>query len=483
MSRNLKVHRDTIREIVKDKKVEPIKRKNQITVNAEILSSTYERCEGWVQRVHEILRDEHKIEIGYSTLTRLIRKNGLGVAKKVRCDYRETKPGVEMQHDTSPYRIKIAGVITSVVASLLYYRYCKQRYLKFYPNFRRFEMKCFFYEALLFFKYVAPICVIDNTNLAVLYGTGKNAVFVAEMIALAKGFGFEWFAHEKGHCNRKAGEERSFWTVETNFFPGREFSSWEDLNAQALRWSTEIMANKEQTDDKIIPNIWFETEKKVLTPIPAFVREPYLSHDRGVDQYGYAPLNTNSYWVPGEDLGEVKIIEYRDRMAIYRGREKQIEYLLPPIGIKHKKIEPPDMKKEKVTTPHQKSRMALDEAKIRSEVPEVGSFLDKAFKLYPRANARSNYLRNLAGLQRKLSKAMFIEAVSRAEKYGVTDVKVIERISVQLLRNSLLDLPLPEVALEFVDSDVYQEGRQSPIPDFSEYQIKNESNEDEVKDG
>ncbi len=38
-------------------------------------------------------------------------------------------------------------------------------------------MKCFFHEALMFFKYSAKICVIDNTNLAVLHGTGSNAVF------------------------------------------------------------------------------------------------------------------------------------------------------------------------------------------------------------------------------------------------------------------------------------------------------------------
>ena len=239
----------------------------------------------------------------------------------------------------------------------------KQKYLKFYPHFGRFELKTFFYEAFMFYKYVDPICVIDNTNLAVLRGTGQNAVFVPEMITMANDFGFSWFAHEKGHCNRKAGEERSFWTVETNFLPGREFISWEDLNVQALRWSTETMAQKPQTKEKIIPNIWFETEKKILKSIPVFVREPHLSHNRNVDQYGYAALNANYFWVPGKDLGEVKIIEYRDRMEIYRGREKQIEYPLPLIEVKYKKIHPADFKEPRQAA-SQKLRMTTDEAKI-----------------------------------------------------------------------------------------------------------------------
>jgi hypothetical protein len=49
-------------------------------------------------------------------------------------------------------------------------------------------------------------------------------VIVPEMEAFAKQYGFVFRCHEIKHCNRKAGEERSFWTVETNFLPGRTFA-------------------------------------------------------------------------------------------------------------------------------------------------------------------------------------------------------------------------------------------------------------------
>src|SRR5204863_505125 len=84
------------------------------------------------------------------------------------------------------------------------------------------------HKALMFWRYAAAVCIIDNTNLARLRGTGRNAVIVPEMEAFAKEHGFRFVCHEKGHANRKAGEERSFWTVETNFLPGRHFSSLED---------------------------------------------------------------------------------------------------------------------------------------------------------------------------------------------------------------------------------------------------------------
>ncbi|HEX2959863.1 MAG TPA: hypothetical protein VHO70_23710 [Chitinispirillaceae bacterium] len=65
------------------------------------------------------------------------------------------------------------------------------------------------------------------------YGSGSSAVMNPEMVAFADNYGFIYKAHEINHSNRKAGKERNFWTVETNFLPGRTFSSLENLNEQA----------------------------------------------------------------------------------------------------------------------------------------------------------------------------------------------------------------------------------------------------------
>jgi len=124
---------------------------------------------------------EAVIKIGYSTLTGKIRELGLGKSKNQRCTRVPDKAGEKMQHDTSPYKVKLADKRVLVQASLLYFRYAKERYLKFYPSFDRFKMKCFLHEALSFWGYAADVCIIDNTNLARLRGTGQNAVIVPEM--------------------------------------------------------------------------------------------------------------------------------------------------------------------------------------------------------------------------------------------------------------------------------------------------------------
>ncbi len=89
----------------------------------------------------------------------------------------------------------------------------KIRFLKFYRCFNRFAMKCFFHEALMYFRYLVGVCIIDNTNLARLRGTGKNAVMVPEREEFASRYGFRFVCHEVNHSNRKAGNERSFFTT------------------------------------------------------------------------------------------------------------------------------------------------------------------------------------------------------------------------------------------------------------------------------
>ena len=162
------------------------RRSDKIRIDTDLLQRLYEECDGWIQRVHEKLVEEEGIQVKYSTLTRMLRGLGIGKTQETRCERVPDEPGAEMQHDTSIYQIKLAGMPARLIASLMYLRYSKRRYLKFYRVFNRFTMKCFFHETLTFWGYAARECIIDNTNLARLRGIGKNAVIVPAMEAFAK---------------------------------------------------------------------------------------------------------------------------------------------------------------------------------------------------------------------------------------------------------------------------------------------------------
>jgi transposase len=287
ISRQLRVNRNTVRSIIRQRGIEPERDRNdRIRIDSELLNRLYGECEGFIQRIHEKLLEEENIQVGYSTLSRMIRDLGLGQRNKNRCSRVPDEPGAEMQHDTSKYHLVIGDKKLWVIGSLLYFRYSKRRYVKFYRSFNRFRMKCFFHEALTHFGYTAQVCVIDNTNLARLRGTGKNAIMTREMEEFSRRYGFEYICHEVGHANRKAGNERGFYTVETNFFPGRKFETMEDLNQQAHEWATIRIKNRPMSKTGLIPAKAFEYEKPYLKKLPPFVPEPYRCHKRQTDQYG-----------------------------------------------------------------------------------------------------------------------------------------------------------------------------------------------------
>jgi hypothetical protein len=163
------------------------------------------------------MEDEH-IQIRYSTLTRLLRELGLRRSREPRCERVPDSPGAEMQHDTTRYSILVGGVRSMLVASLLYLRYSKRRYLRFYRMFNRFRMKCFLHEALMFWQHAAPVCIIDNTNLARLRGTGRDAVIVPEMEAFAKQYGFRFVCHERIMPTAKRARNAAFGRWRRTFF-------------------------------------------------------------------------------------------------------------------------------------------------------------------------------------------------------------------------------------------------------------------------
>src|SRR3972149_1810283 len=112
IARQLRVGRNTVRAVIKQQgKVPPSTRRDKIRIDAELLDRLYQRCDGWVQRIHEILVEEEGLQVKYSTLTRMLRDLGIGKQKQTRCDRVPDVPGAEFQHDTSPHEGKLEGKI------------------------------------------------------------------------------------------------------------------------------------------------------------------------------------------------------------------------------------------------------------------------------------------------------------------------------------------------------------------------------------
>lgn len=476
--RDLRVNRKTVRSIIKQEgKVAETTREDKIQIDPQILEQLYRECSGRVQRVHEKLIEEKGIDLGYSTLTRMIRELELGGAKKKRCDRVADEPGAEMQHDTTVYNTLIGGKRVKVIASLLYFRYSKMRYLIFYRSFNRFCMKCFFHEALTFFGYSAPICIIDNTNLARLRGTGKDAIIAPEMEQFARQFGFAYVCHAKGHANRKAGEERSFWTVETNFFPGRSFESLEDLNKQALDWATVRMANRPVSKTCLIPVKAFEHEKSYLVKIPPYVGAPYLPDNRDIDQYGYLPFNSNYYWVPGSGRGEALVLQYSKSIKVYQARQLLVEYPLPAYGVRNQIFTPDGLPRPLYKPKNRKHPTEQEEKKLRAIDKEVDEYLN--FSLAQKGKDKHKIIRELFGLYQKITPGLFIKTIKRALKYRITDLACIERIALLQMTDGDREISSIDIDEQFQNRPSFREGRESAEVDLTKYEKMLKEDKDE----
>jgi hypothetical protein len=369
-----------------------------------------------------------------------------------------------MQHDTSPFTLLVGPQRLRLQASLLYLRYSKRRYLQFYPVFDRFHMKCFLHLALMHWGYAPPICVIDNTNLARWCGLGADALMVPEMEAFSRGYGFKFLCHAPKHCNRKAGEERSFLTVETNFIPGRTFVSLEDLNHQALQWSTERMEQRPQGKAGLIPAQAFEHERQFLTQLPRHLPAPYQLLERSVDEYGYVAVDGNYYEMPGTGRGQIQVLRYLHHVVLCQQRRAVIQYALLPWGVKNQIVRAPGQP-PRHRPRHLKLSSDEEQKRLRALAPEVAAYVD--FILATPGMLRHQFFRRLWARYQRWGTSLFGRTIARAHRYHITSLETIERIALLLLDETALPDPMVDPDLE--KRPAYQEGSLTDTPDLSGY--------------
>jgi transposase len=466
----LEIDIKTIRSIIdSDCNLQRKQRQDSIDISDKLLEELYRECKGYIQRIHEILTEKHNISIGYSTLTRLIRNKGIGKVDSNRSYQVPDLPGEEMQQDTTVYQILLGSQKHKIVCSGLYLRYSKMRYIKFYRHFNRFTMKCFFDETLKHWGYCPKTCVIDNTNLAILYRRGSDAVFNPEMVTFANNYGFIWKAHAINHPNRKAGTERNFWTVETNFLPGRNFESLQDLNSQAFDWATERYAMRPQTKTKLIPVELFETEKGSLQKLPDFISAPYLQHTRLIDQYGYISFNANYYWIPATvKVRSVTVLQYAEELRILDGTNEIKRYKTAPDGAVNMTIAPDGCNRLPRCSPNNRKLGCEQEEKILKELDNmVKSYIDMVYSPECGIKQCHAYIRGLYHLYRRWGKNLFVHTIMRAYSFRVNTLTQLETIAALLVKEDIVQGTADaDINDDYQNRKEFQDGRFSEEKPF-----------------
>jgi transposase len=337
IARAVGLARSTVQEILKEGAEPPPRPARSRTLDAKLerIRQLYTQCDRSLVRVAEELEKEEKTPVPYSTLTDFCRHHQLG---EPRIDDQPSGryafgPGVEQQHDTSPMRIRVGGTERLYQATSLKLGYSKNRYLRFYRRFRRFECKDFHDRAFEFFEGCCSREVIDNTSVVIAHGTGQNAVVAPEMQAFAERYGFVFVAHEKGDANRSAKVERDFDFILRNFLKGRTFADDTDLNRQAEAWARKKNAAYDKKNRVWLPRL-FEEEKAHMRRLPAYrppaCRWHYL---RRVDAEGFVCLDGNRYSAPNECVDKlITLKETMDAVTLMDGRHELCVHARIPDG-------------------------------------------------------------------------------------------------------------------------------------------------------
>ncbi|MGB5614603.1 MAG: helix-turn-helix domain-containing protein [Sedimenticolaceae bacterium] len=437
ISRTLKVSRNTVRRVLREPEQPQAPREDpREQAIVELLPELYRDCKGNAVRIGEILKDTHRIEIAYSTLTRLIREHTDLRTPKKRSGTYTFGPGEEMQHDTSPHRLTLGGKKVKAQCASLILAYCRMLFIAYYPRFTRFEAKAFLSAALQFFDGAARRCVIDNTSVILAGGSGANALIAPEMEAFGELFGFEFMAHAIGHSDRKGRIERPFSYVENNFLAGRTFADWADLNAQARAWCEGVANAKPKRILGMSPQAAYPMEKAHLLALPAYIPPVTEIHYRVVDCYGFVHLDTCRYSVPERWVGKKVAVHKRPEQVLVYADRKQIA--------EHPRLIGQRQGEQRASGHHtqlERRRAAgpsPQEQALTGRDPRLDAYVAALKKRAPGRGISK--LRRLLELKRTYPAEPFLAAIEQALHYGLFDLARLERLILERVAGDFFDL-------------------------------------------
>ena len=344
----------------------------------------------------------------------------------------ETSPGEEMQIDSSPYRLPIAGTLTTVhvLGCLL----CASR--KLWVHAYRNERQPTLLEALASaFEYFLGCClrlVLDNMATAVLahYGPDGKPIWHPRFLEFARHYGFQPFACAVRDPDRKGKKEKSFRLLWDDFLKSSEFDSLEDLNRRLKIWldeTPEVANQRLHGTTRRVPNQQWPCERQFLIQLPDKRFPVYEQGVRVVDQDATLSVDGTRYTVPSSVAGRsVAVRLFAEHFEVLNAHHHVVfsrRYV--PEADKGKLIIDPT---HYATHPPRRPTpggQALEEAFLKrfpSLAPFVGGLQLRMKGLTP------IHIRTLLRLAESYGEEALTAAVSRAQEYRRFDARAVQRI-------------------------------------------------------
>jgi hypothetical protein len=307
---------------------------------------------------------------------------------------------------------------------------------KLWLHFYRHERQPILLEGLAsafqYFGGCALRCVFDNLATAVLgrYGPDRKVIWHPTFLDFTRHYGFDPFACEVKDPDRKGKQEKSFRLVEDDFLKGSEFDSVDELNQRLMVWldqTPETANQRVHGTTGVVPNLAWETERKLLIPLPDERFPVYEQVIREVDQDATVSIAGKCYVAPSSFA--------RRRSVAVRLYAEHFELLdvQGQVGFSRRYAPETDPRKLIIDETAQATRKRRPRGDGKRLVDAFAKRFPKLIPFLTGLQLRMKglapvHVRALLRLSERYGEHAFHQAVSRAQEYRRFDAHAVERI-------------------------------------------------------
>jgi transposase len=234
----------------------------------------------------------------------------------------ETPPGKQLQADFGETYARIAGERVKVHLCVLTLGYSRRLVVRAYRHERQANWLLTMEEAFRHWRGVPAEVLFDNARALVKEHDPSRQVLVfnERLDAFARYWGFLPKACRPYRARTKGKDERGVGYVKTNAVAGREFASWQALEAHLEHWSREVADVRIHGTTGEQPVVRFQREEAAaLQPLPhkpSFLAERELV--RVVHNDACVEVEGNWYSVPWKLLKQRVSVLLRDQQVLIR---------------------------------------------------------------------------------------------------------------------------------------------------------------------
>ncbi|MGD9897104.1 MAG: IS21 family transposase [Candidatus Methylacidiphilaceae bacterium] len=328
IARELGVARNTVKRYVAAGGWAPYrapKRAGKLDGLRSWLEERFYRHRGNCDVVRQELREEHGIVLSLRTVERACQGFRAELAARARATVRfETPPGQQLQIDFGEATVRIGGEKRKLHVFVATLGYSRLGYVAVFPDQRQSSWFAGLEGAFGYFGGIPRVVLVDNAKPLVVShdAWSRQVVFNERFLAFARHWDFRPKACSPYRARTKGKDENGVGYVKRNALAGREFTSWEALEAHLLRWQREVAEVRIHGTTGETPRSRFEREeRRALSPLagrPSY--EVARELVRMVSSEACVEVDTNYYSVPWKLIGEaVRVRVEKAVVVVSRG--------------------------------------------------------------------------------------------------------------------------------------------------------------------